>query len=126
MPEQSELRLKGPVGEHGKDIFLCHTGAEKPWVEKLAEKIEAEPYLGVFWEPCSTNGISRKAATLLPISNGRLMLSVCRRCRKPRSTGRGMADFGAKHRRLVRPIRGERQGDSGTPRERAIAGVAAH
>lgn len=26
-----------------KDIFLCHTGADKEWVEKLAERLEAEP-----------------------------------------------------------------------------------
>jgi hypothetical protein len=25
-----------------KDIFLCHTGADKEWVEKLAERLEAE------------------------------------------------------------------------------------
>jgi AcrR family transcriptional regulator len=37
MSQQSELQLK-PVGEHGKDIFLCHTGANKPWVERLAER----------------------------------------------------------------------------------------
>lgn len=53
MSEQSELDLKS-VGEHGKDIFLCHTGADKPWVEKLAERLEAEPYqtrfLGVVFD----------------------------------------------------------------------------
>jgi hypothetical protein len=27
-----------------KDIFLCHNGADKPWVEMLAERIEQEPY----------------------------------------------------------------------------------
>lgn len=27
-----------------KDIFLCHNGADKPWVEMLAERIEREPY----------------------------------------------------------------------------------
>jgi hypothetical protein len=47
MSEQSELQLKA-IGEHGEDIFLCHTGADKPWVEKLAEKIEAEPYQNRF------------------------------------------------------------------------------
>jgi hypothetical protein len=47
MSQQSELQLK-PVGEHGKDIFLCHTGANKPWVERLAERIEAEPYQNRF------------------------------------------------------------------------------
>jgi TIR domain len=53
MLEQSVLQLK-PFGEHGKDIFLCHTGADKPWVEKLAERIEAQPYqtrfLGVVFD----------------------------------------------------------------------------
>jgi len=29
-----------------KDIFLCHTGADKPWVENLASRIEAESYEG--------------------------------------------------------------------------------
>jgi hypothetical protein len=38
----------------GKDIFLCHTGADKPWVESLAEMIERVPYqnrhLGVVFD----------------------------------------------------------------------------
>ncbi len=38
----------------GKDIFLCHTGADKPWVESLAERIELVPYedrhLGVIFD----------------------------------------------------------------------------
>jgi hypothetical protein len=29
----------------GRDIFLCHSGVNKPWVENLAERIEAVPYL---------------------------------------------------------------------------------
>lgn len=29
----------------GRDIFLCHAGPDKPWVELLAERIEAVPYL---------------------------------------------------------------------------------
>jgi hypothetical protein len=41
--EQSELPLK-ILAERGKDIFLCHSGADKPWVEMLAERIDAEPY----------------------------------------------------------------------------------
>jgi len=53
MAEQSELHLKSD-GERGKDIFLCHTGADKQWVEHLAERIEAEPYenrlLGVVFD----------------------------------------------------------------------------
>ena len=53
MAEQAALHLK-LGGEHGKDIFLCHTGADKPWVERLAERIEAEPYqtrfLGVVFD----------------------------------------------------------------------------
>jgi len=43
MSEQLDLHLK-IVAERGKDIFLCHTGADKPWVEMLVERIEAEPY----------------------------------------------------------------------------------
>jgi hypothetical protein len=32
--EANRLSEKVPgVGERGKDIFLCHTGADKPWVE---------------------------------------------------------------------------------------------
>jgi hypothetical protein len=42
---QSVLHLK-TEGEHGKDLFLCHTGADKPWVEHLAKRVEAEPYEG--------------------------------------------------------------------------------
>lgn len=38
----------------GRDLFLCHTGANKPWVEGLAERIEAVPYqdrhLGVVFD----------------------------------------------------------------------------
>lgn len=38
----------------GRDIFLCHAGADKPWVEFLAERIEAVPYqdrhLGVVFD----------------------------------------------------------------------------
>ena len=38
----------------GRDIFLCHTGADKPWVEMLAERIESVPYqdrhLGVIFD----------------------------------------------------------------------------
>jgi len=53
MAEQGALHLK-LGGEHGRDIFLCHTGADKPWVERLAERIEAEPYqtrfLGVVFD----------------------------------------------------------------------------
>src|SRR5262245_41400825 len=32
------------IGE--KDIFLCHTGVDKSWVERLATSIETEPYRG--------------------------------------------------------------------------------
>ena len=53
MSEQSELRLK-TTAERGKDLFLCHTGADKRWVELLAERVEAEPYqnrvLGVVFD----------------------------------------------------------------------------
>jgi hypothetical protein len=53
MLQQSGLPLSAG-GERGKDIFLCHTGADKPWVERLAERIEAERYqnrlLGVIFD----------------------------------------------------------------------------
>jgi hypothetical protein len=53
MAEQSKLEL-GRETKRGKDLFLCHTGADKPWVERLAERIEAEPYqdrhLGVVFD----------------------------------------------------------------------------
>jgi len=43
MPEQTNLGFKpGPSTE--KDIFLCHNGADKDWVEILAERIEQEPF----------------------------------------------------------------------------------
>lgn len=47
MAEPAELHLKSG-GDRGKDIFLCHTGVDKPWFEKLAERIEAEPYQNRF------------------------------------------------------------------------------
>ena len=31
-----------------KDLFLCHTGTDKPWVEDLAQKVESVPYKGRF------------------------------------------------------------------------------
>src|SRR5258708_5365602 len=31
-----------------KDLFLCHTGADKPWVESLAKQIESIPYKSRF------------------------------------------------------------------------------
>jgi hypothetical protein len=31
-----------------KDLFLCHTGSDKPWVEALAEKVESVRYKGRF------------------------------------------------------------------------------
>jgi len=53
MAEQTSLELRKYVGR-GKDLFLSHTGADKPWVEKLAELIEATPfqnrYLGVVYD----------------------------------------------------------------------------
>jgi TIR domain len=53
MPEQTQLHLRINA-ERGRDIFLCHTGADKPWVEMLAERIEGEPYqnrmLGVVFD----------------------------------------------------------------------------
>ena len=29
-----------------KDLFLCHTGADKPWVEQLATRLEQEKIKG--------------------------------------------------------------------------------
>src|SRR5260370_19514046 len=29
----------------GRDLFLCHSGVNKPWVENLAERVESVPYL---------------------------------------------------------------------------------
>jgi hypothetical protein len=53
MGTQTHLNL-GKHVSHGKDIFLCHTGADKPWVETLAEHIEAvrykDRYLGVVFD----------------------------------------------------------------------------
>lgn len=53
MAKQSELHLV-PIGERGKDIFMCHTDVDKPWVEQLTERIEAESYqnrrLGVVFD----------------------------------------------------------------------------
>jgi hypothetical protein len=53
MREQIRLDLSNRV-LRGKDIFLCHTGADKAWVEHLAERIEGEPYqdryLGVIFD----------------------------------------------------------------------------
>lgn len=45
MSEQGRLDLYRD-SPRGKDIFLCHTGADKPWVERLAGRIEAEQYDG--------------------------------------------------------------------------------
>jgi TIR domain len=53
MSEQTALAL-GKHVQRGKDLFLSHTGVDKPWVEKLAELIEATPfqnrYLGVIYD----------------------------------------------------------------------------
>lgn len=53
MAEQATFAL-GKHVERGKDLFLSHTGVDKPWVEKLAELIEATPfqsrYLGVVYD----------------------------------------------------------------------------
>lgn len=37
-----------PVPGNVFRYVLCHTGADKPWVERLAERIEAEPYQNRF------------------------------------------------------------------------------
>lgn len=50
MPSQEHL---GTI-LRGRDIFLCHSGADKAWVEYLAERVEAVPYsartLGVVFD----------------------------------------------------------------------------
>src|ERR1035437_1305010 len=50
MPTQTHL---GNI-LRGRDLFLCHTGTDKPWVENLAERIESVPYqdrhLGVIFD----------------------------------------------------------------------------
>lgn len=43
MGTQATFDLQQPSSAE-KDIFLCHNGADKPWVEALAERIEREPY----------------------------------------------------------------------------------
>jgi hypothetical protein len=41
---QGALEL-GQFFQEEKDLFLCHNGANKPWVETLAEQLETVPYL---------------------------------------------------------------------------------
>src|SRR5690348_14715120 len=43
MSSQASLGFKSEPSVE-KDIFLCHNGADKPWVEMLAERIEREPF----------------------------------------------------------------------------------
>jgi hypothetical protein len=53
MERQTDLDL-GKLVTHGKDVFLCHTGTDKSWVEALAERIESvrykDRYLGVVFD----------------------------------------------------------------------------
>jgi TIR domain len=53
MTTQPNLNL-GKYVDRTKDIFLCHNGANKPWVEALAEHLESVPhdnrYLGVVFD----------------------------------------------------------------------------
>jgi TIR domain len=53
MAEQTIFSL-GKHVSRGKDLFLSHTGIDKPWVERLAGLIEATPfldrYLGVVYD----------------------------------------------------------------------------
>lgn len=53
MVDQSTLDYRHHV-LRGKDLFLSHTGADKPWVERLAELIEGvtyqNRYLGVVYD----------------------------------------------------------------------------
>jgi len=43
MTEQPKLEFQRSASSE-KDIFLCHNGADKPWVEMLAQNIESIPY----------------------------------------------------------------------------------
>src|ERR1700691_3095103 len=53
MAIQTDFNL-GQLVSRGKDLFLCHTGADKPWVEALAARIESvryrDRYLGVVFD----------------------------------------------------------------------------
>lgn len=53
MENQSDLAL-GKHVQRARDIFLCHNGANKPWVESLAEQLETvrykDRYLGVVFD----------------------------------------------------------------------------
>lgn len=42
----SHIEPKGPQPQSIIDLFLCHNGADKEWVEKLAEQIESETFEG--------------------------------------------------------------------------------
>jgi predicted TIM-barrel fold metal-dependent hydrolase len=50
---QPDLEL-GKHVQRARDIFLCHNGANKPWVESLAEQLETvrykDRYLGVVFD----------------------------------------------------------------------------
>jgi hypothetical protein len=50
---QSDLEL-GKHVQRARDIFLCHNGANKPWVGSLAEQLETvrykDRYLGVVFD----------------------------------------------------------------------------
>jgi hypothetical protein len=45
MSQQEKLGLMQCM-ERGKDLYLCHTGVDKQWVEQLAQRVEAETYHG--------------------------------------------------------------------------------
>jgi hypothetical protein len=53
MSAQSSFNL-GKFVQRGKDVFLSHTGVDKPWVETLAEMLEqvrvGDRYLGVVFD----------------------------------------------------------------------------
>ena len=50
---QPDLGL-GKYAQRARDMFLCHNGANKPWVESLAEQLETvrykNRYLGVAFD----------------------------------------------------------------------------
>ena len=47
MPDLGKSTALDPTCEL-TDLFLCHTGADKPWVKSLAEQIESIPYKSRF------------------------------------------------------------------------------
>lgn len=45
-PKKSPAQAEAPPTNDVIDLFLCHNGADKEWVEKLAEQVESETFDG--------------------------------------------------------------------------------